>query len=174
MQTQKIRAVGLLSLVFILLVLAFWWGELGAAFDILLAIPASFIAGVAVALLMKFVPSYFACSKVNRWWQYSLIALMLGAIFFASFKWGYTQYNQALNGCQAEAEQVRSALQTYHQQHQAYPSSLNSLKMPTPCSRHMHPSLLFYQQTNSGYELTYSDWMTLHRATETSDFEVHK
>jgi hypothetical protein len=174
MQTQKIKAIGLLSLVFILLVLAFWWGELGAAFDILLAIPASIVAGVAVVLLMKFVPQYFACPRLKRWWQYSLLALGLVAIFFASFKWGYTQYYTALNGCQAEGEQVRSALQRYHEQHQAYPASLKALNIATPCRRYLHPSLLFYRLTSSGYELTYSDWMMLYRATEASGFDAHK
>lgn len=174
MQTRKIKTVKVLSLVVVLGLGAFWWGELGAAFDIVLAIPASVVAGIAVALLMKWLPSQFGLNVIHRWWQYSLLALGLAAVLFASFKGGYTHYYQALNGCDTQGEQVRTALQQYHQQHQAYPPTLETLNIPTPCNRLMHPGLLFYRPTNTGYELTYSDWMTLHRATEASDFDVHK
>lgn len=174
MQTRKIKAVKLLSLGIALGLGAFWWGELGAAFDIVLAIPASVVAGIAVALLMKWLPSQFGLNVIHRWWQYSLLALGLAAVLFASFKGGYTHYYQALNGCDTQGEQVRTALQQYHQQHQAYPPTLETLNIPTPCNRLMHPGLLFYRPTNTGYELTYSDWLVLYRATEAGGFDAHK
>jgi hypothetical protein len=174
MQTRKIEAIKLLSLVVALALGAYWWGELGAAFDILLAIPASVVAGIGVVLLMKYLPSQLGLRIVNRWWQYSLLALGLAAVLFASFQWGYNHHNAALNACNDEGEQVRTALEQYHQQHQAYPANLDALNISTPCNRLMHPGLLHYQRTETGYALRYNDWLTHYSATESNGFDAHK
>lgn len=174
MQTNKIKLARLLSLVVILWLLAFWWGELGAAFDILLAIPVSVVVAVSIVVLMMWQSRFIGLTYIQRWWHFTGFAVALSGVLFSGFYLGYSQYYRALNGCQAEGEQVRLALQIYYQQHNAYPTSLKNLPLPTLCSRIMHPSLLHYVLTETGYALSYSDWIMHYRATEAGGFDAHK
>jgi hypothetical protein len=174
MKVEQSKHTWLLTLIALLLLSTFWWGERGAAFDAVLVIPVSILISTAMVLLVNFVPNVFGHPCVHRWWHHVLLIVGISGAAIFSFMLGYGNYQSALYGCAVDGKRIQLKLERFHRNHQIYPPSLQVLNTKTPCSRYMHPSLLSYRLTDKGYELSYRDWMMLHRASESSGFEAHK
>ena len=63
----------------------------------------------------------------------------------------------AFNECVADGERVREALDNFHREHRVYPASLSQLDMHLP-----------------GYDLSFSDWLVTHEASEDHGFTTRK
>ena len=88
---------------------------------------------------------------------------------------GRTIAISAFNDCVERGEIVRVALQQYQAQYDEFPENLRDLRLhDLPGRRWLRGTLLSYQRTLEGYELSFSDWLVTQRATETTRFVAEK
>jgi hypothetical protein len=81
----------------------------------------------------------------------------------------------AFNDCVNHAEEVRTALARFHDQHGRYPEDLSALSgIHVPGHRWLRPNLLQYEAVPPGYELGFSDWLVAFAASDQRGFEAHK
>lgn len=107
-----------------------------------------------------------------------LRALLAGGtalLFFCAFIAGAYFYTQSFNDCIDRGEEVRMLLKEYKKNHGQYPAHLAELQMRRlPGRLLLHPDLLHYFPNPHGYELEFSDWLVVHRATQSQRFEALK
>lgn len=160
---KKIKQIAAVFLIILFPVFAFWYGEAGKGLLQIAPYAVGAIGCYAIAA---------CCSK--KW----VVKIFAGGAFISvyvfSFYLGGVSFNNAYNNCADEAEAVRSRLHEYYTQHGAYPQSLNQLKMQIPCQRYTRGSILDYTITESGYNLSFRDWLVEHIATESETFMAHK
>lgn len=98
------------------------------------------------------------------------IYMLFLLIWFAGSK----EANLAFNDCVQHGETVRIELAKYQSRHGRYPESLDHLGMRLPGKLVFPPHLFRYERTSSGYQLSFSDFMIIHAATESEEFIGHK
>jgi hypothetical protein len=156
------RTVGIL-LTIILLLLLFWFGENGKGifqhWPYLIAIAGCFIV------------SYLG---FNRIIYRILTAPVFLVLFLLAFHLGSNSFYNAFNECLNKAEDVRIVLSNYKNKHGEYPEKLKDLNVKIPGLRIMRGSLLQYERTNSGYKISFEDWLIERSATEASPFTARK
>lgn len=141
----------------------FWLGEGGsppwAAAPVIIA----FVGAFAVAII---APGEFWVKSVGGIGAFALyaLALFLGWLSFAS----------AFGECVEKGEEVRTQLNEYHKNEGQFPHRLGQLKAFKSCGRVLRPTLLEYEKTNNGYTLSFRDWLTHHKATESEPFMTYK
>jgi hypothetical protein len=145
----------------------FWWGEAGLGLRVLTIV---LIFGVVVCSVIFYV--------FQRNWPKlmlnSLLATLLFVCWCGAFLLGNNSFGNAYNACVSDGESVRTALQSYHQAHQAYPASLSELNIKLPGERLLRPNLMKYRLTSAGYKLSFDDLMVEFTATQSQPFEAHK
>jgi len=127
-------------------------------------------------LLFSIIPAvFFTLFFAPTQW---LGKVILGCIFLLSYSYsfylGTKSYIRAYNECVAQGENLREQLTIYHQQNQQYPEHLNQINGFNACKRMMQPTILMYQKTTLGYQISFDDGHVLHRATESQPFEALK
>ncbi len=95
-------------------------------------------------------------------------------LFVATWFAGAHAFNHAFNECVHRGEDVRVLLTRHYQERGEYPIELDALEAPIPCGRITRPSVLVYEKTADGYELSFADWLVEHTATESEPFMAHK
>ncbi len=152
-----------LSAALLLCVFSFWLGEAanGLLSDYFLTTLA------ATAFIIAWL------SPTNTPFKLACGLLTCIAIVFCNNA-GSHVYAQAYNQCVSKGEEVRQLLAQHQQKHQAFPTSLQQLSNFNHCQRYLHPSILRYQKTGKGYNLSFDDGMVAHIATESSPFSAQK
>ena len=103
------------------------------------------------------------------------VAVVVPCVMAIGLYIGNQGATNAYNECVRDGELVREALSGYYKEHQFYPEDLDTLGMEKlPGRRVLHGSVLQYETTNSGYDLSFSDWLVSHVATESSPFTAYK
>ena len=143
--------------------IAFWFGEAGKGIFQL--------KPYAVGLFGCFA-AIIICSKKKK------IKFLIGSAFIALYAFffylGDASFYKTYNNCMDDAEIIRSDLENYCKSNGAYPSSLEQLNVTIPCQRFTRGSLLEYNLTKAGYDMSFSDWLIEHTATESEKFMAHK
>jgi hypothetical protein len=96
------------------------------------------------------------------------------ALYAVAFYSGSLSFDRAFNECVARGEEVRVQLTEYRNRHNRYPEHLGQLEGFALCERITRPTILDYQKTRDGYELSFGDWLVEHKATESETFIAHK
>ncbi|PPD51248.1 MAG: hypothetical protein CTY12_08410 [Methylotenera sp.] len=127
-------------------------------------------------LLFSIIPAVFFTlfsAPTNLWGK-----VILGCVFVSSYSYsfylGTKSYMRAYNECVTQGEVIREQLTTFYQQNLQYPEHLSQINGFNACKRVMHPTILMYQTTALGYQISFDDGHLLHRATESQPFEAHK
>lgn len=150
------------ALPILMLIIAFWWGEGGGGIETLMS-------ACIAALLVSVIVFFTQLKLVFKVLAYlSLNVLLAGALMA-----GQASIGRAFNECVEHGDDVRAQLQSYHQAHLSYPSTL-SVFNKVPCNRILRPSILDYQLTKQGYQLYFGDSLVSFIATESRPFEAHK
>ncbi len=98
-----------------------------------------------------------------------------GLVLFGGWIFGRNSAGAAFNDCVANGKSVRAALADYQVKNGTFPLHLDRLELAgLPGDRLLRASLLIYRRTPEGYELSFSDWLVTHRATETDAFTAWK
>ena len=109
---------------------------------------------------------------------------LIGALSFASITVlcgaggcyvGRTNATAAFNDCVERGETVRDSLAQFLARHGEFPDDLHRLALrDLPGRRWLRGTLLAYRRTSGGYEMSFSDWLVTHQATETHAFAARK
>mgnify|MGYP001198087781 CR=1 FL=1 len=106
------------------------------------------------------------------------VKLILGCVFLLSYGYsaalGTKSYVRAYNECVATGEKIREQLATFYHKNQQYPEHLSQMSGFDACERVMHPTILTYEKTALGYEISFDDGVVMHQATASQPFEAHK
>lgn len=97
------------------------------------------------------------------------ILLMFGMFFL-----GFQVHSRAFNSCFFEGEYVRYVLSDYKKKHREYPVTLEEIGVGGLCSRPLTGTILKYEKTEDGFELSFRDWLYEHVATEKGTFKGNK
>lgn len=146
-----------------LALVGYWLGEEGA-FLLRLPVIAFGIASFAIPLFLR----------VYGWPQRIIFALAALSIYGSAFYSGTLSFRFAYNECIEEGESVRAALASYASENKHYPRSLNLLAGTLPCQRIVRPNILTYTVNDSGYSLSFQDWLSGFAATESAQFAARK
>jgi hypothetical protein len=96
-------------------------------------------------------------------------------IFYSFFLYaGTISFQNAYNSCVHDAGKVRSALHQYKGRNGNFPKSLDQLEIELPGKRFTRKNLLSYSLTESGYKISFEDWLIVNIATESEEFLAHK
>ena len=87
---------------------------------------------------------------------------------------GDVSFYHAYNSCIERAENIRIALSEFQSKNGNYPSVLDELNMPLPCSRCLRGTILECESNGSHYTIGFKDWVVEHSATDTEPFLAHK
>jgi hypothetical protein len=151
------------------LILGIWRGEDLSADPLDWLSDAAF--GVAWFALWLFV----AWRKPGSRMKFAILAVFGPCVLAIGLYAGNQSARSAYNECVREGELVRKALSGFYKEHQFYPEDLDSLGMEkVPGGRVLRESVLWYVTSKSGYDLSFSDWLVSHEATESSPFKAHK
>jgi len=103
---------------------------------------------------------------------------MLGVsltIFYSFFLYaGTISFQKAFNSCVQDGEKVRAALHHYKSENGTFPMSLDQLGVELPGKRFTRKNLLYYSLSEDGYNISFKDWLIVHRATESEKFLAYK
>ena len=161
--TKKQRVIATISIFMCLLPFAFWFGEAGKSiFQI-----NPYLTGIIGCLLVSIISAQK--KKLKLFNGISFIGLF--ALFFYL---GNVSFYKTYNNCIDDAEIIRGDLKSYFQKNGSYPDSLDQLNSSIPCQRVTRGSLLEYTLTESGYNLSFRDWLVEYSATESEEFLSHK
>lgn len=157
----KIVATVILSLSFT--AIAFWLGEAGKGIFQIAPYAIGSLGCVVIAM---------TCTKKKK--IKILTTIAFATLYACSFYLGDVSFYRTFNNCIIDAETIRHNLQNYYKSKESYPSTLEQLKITIPCQRVIRGSLLEYRLTESGYNLSFRDWLTEHVATESETFMAQK
>lgn len=101
-------------------------------------------------------------------------ALCVLAAFAGGWVYGGRSHSAAFNECVDHGERVRDYLADYKRHSGDFPESLAQLGRGLPCQLVLPPQLLRYERTDTGYTLTFRDWLVSHIATESQPFTAIK
>jgi len=122
-----------------------------------------------------------ACMVAAAWplWSASrtvsaLTGLGAAVAFCVPWLTGVHEARYAFNDCVQNGEQARRALASFRSSNGRFPASLAELEVHVPGELVFPPHTLRYNQTATGYVLSFSDRLVTHEATEAHAFEAHK
>ena len=144
-------------------VISVWLGESRDAIweDLIWSGTVAIIAAVLSILMIK------------KKWVKIICAILTFVISALGLYLGEYSASRAFNDCAKNAENLRVALDVYHDNYGRYPKTISEL--PTlPCRRFIRGSLLDYNLTEKGYSLEFSDWLITFSASESDPFIAHK
>ena len=102
-------------------------------------------------------------------------ALLTTCFCVAGIYVGTHSFAHAFNECVQRGEELRAALAQYRARAAQYPQSLDALpRSSTRCERLLRGTILRYEPTQTGYRLSFSDWLVSHEATEAEPFMARK
>lgn len=158
------KLIAILLLILLSLGCGIWMGE-----DIhnllgLTAIPLAAAAFLLIASILIHGPLR----------QRLLLPVILLAALIAGHQIGNHRAYAAFSACYESGEAIRQALADHKARTGSYPDQLSQLPGPLPGGRILRPSLLEYQRTATGYQISFRDWLVSHSATEAQPFTPHK
>lgn len=127
-----------------------------------------------VIAISTFVGPAMAFAVAKRYLVRVIFSVLSIIIFIGFFGIGERSFYLAYNSCIEKGEQVRVALNKYQKSNLEYPDNLNLLEIDIPCSRILSGTLMQYEKTESGYILSFSDWLVIHRANQDETFNAIK
>ena len=159
------RWVGTIALAIAAMGTGIWLGE-----DLTAALPTEvFFLALAGSLLGYLVTPYR--SLMGALGTAGIIALCAAGGFFT----GRTIATAAFNDCVARGEAVRVSLARFEARTGRFPHGLDRLsRRDIPGQRWLRGTVLAYRPTSQGYELSCSDWLVTHQATESTAFAAQK
>lgn len=143
--------------------IGYWLGEGALPLWDEVVVAGGLLSGLTVAVVIPGKPGFKMSAGMASMGLYTL-ALYLGAL----------SYDRAYNECIERGEEVRHQLSKYHSKHNQYPEQLKQLENFGYCERLVMPTILKYERTEQGYELSFGDWLVEHTATESEAFMAHK
>jgi len=163
MNTHGSRAIAAVTLALLLPGVGFWLGEAGGPPWAPVPIAVGIVGSVVVAFS---IPGNSVLKSLAG------AAVLLG--YALTFVAGLWSFGHAFAQCLKQGENVRSALHEYRQRNGSYPDALAQLEGDVLCNRRSRPSILVYKKTETGYELSFGDWLIEHVASDTAAFMAHK
>lgn len=128
--------------------------------------------GLIAALSFGAVGAYVAEAP---WSRRVGVALLTTCSCMAGIYIGTQSFAHAFNECVQRGEELRTSLAQYHARTAQYPQSLDALpRSSARCERWLRGSIIQYEPTQAGYQLSFSDWLVSHEATEAEPFMAHK
>ena len=165
MVEKQMRWGGTIALVVAAIGVAIWLGE-----DLSSVIP----TGAFVLVLGGGLLGYLVAPHPSLAGRLSVASIIILCVAVGWFT-GRTIATSAFNDCVARGETVRVSLAQFRTKHGGFPKGLDRLALrDLPGQRWLRGTLLAYQLTLGGYELSFSDWLVTHRATGTDAFLAGK
>ena len=124
------------------------------------------IGSVAIVLGVALVP-------VSQSRRFIAVAVSM-ALLASGLYIGARSASIALNECVASGETVRIHLAAFYQTHGVYPDRLDQIPQTIPGRRFLRGSLLRYQKTAEGYDISFGDWLVSHHGSAAQPFLAHK
>ena len=152
-----------LCLAVVVVVFGCWLGEGGSPAWAVVPIVGAFVAVLAVGVV--------APGKV---WVKAVSGVSAFALYAAALFLGGLSFTQAFGECVEKGEEVRSLLHQYQKKEGRFPERLTQLEAFRLCGRILRPTVLDYEKTESGYVLSFKDWLVEYKATESEPFMAHK
>ena len=118
-----------------------------------------------------FIISLFIAMRV--WPQVVLIVVVLGMSDIGLLI-GLNFHSKAFNECVLHGDDVRVLLESYKVRNGHYPTELQEIGATLPCKLFLRGNLLKYSKTASGYEMSFSDYLVTHQATDSQPFMAIK
>ncbi len=84
-------------------------------------------------------------------------AALAAVLFAVGYSVGLREQEQAVTEVSTRAEEVRRALEVYHDTWSEYPDELADLDLAVPGKRILRGGLLEYERTFTGYRMTFED-----------------
>ena len=166
MTAKQLKWGGTVGLVIAVTGVAIWFGE-----DSSSAVPTT---GVFVLMLGGGLLGYLIGPHPSLLGHFCIVSIIVLGIAGGWYT-GRTIVSRAFNDCVARGETVRVSLEQFRTKHGEFPKDLDRLaRRDLPGQRWLRGSILAYRRTPGGYELSFSDWLVTHRATETDAFSAQK
>jgi hypothetical protein len=162
MQMKKGILSGVVS--FVALASGFWFGGDSEAIIS--------VTGVGVLIFLCIAALVSSSARLL-----SRVTLVVVTFFLFGFGWylGRAEMSSAFNQCVEDGESVRQALSSFSKVNGHFPESLRELQLSkVPGKRILHSGLLSYARRDTGYLLTFSDWLVTHSANESEGFVARK
>jgi hypothetical protein len=165
MTVKQLKWVGTAGLVVAVTGIAMWFGE-----DPSSVVPAGVFALLFAGGMLGYLTAPHP-TLPSRLFVVGTVVLGIAGGWYT----GRTVVNRAFNDCVQRGESVRVSLSRFHLKHGEFPTSLDQLaRGDLPGRRWLRGSILVYRPTPDGYELSFSDWLVTHRATERAPFAAQK
>jgi len=84
-------------------------------------------------------------------------AVLAGVLFAVGYSVGLREQERAVTEVSNRAEELRRALEVYHDTWSEYPDELSDLDVAVPGKRILRGDLLDYERTLTGYRMTFED-----------------
>jgi hypothetical protein len=163
MNPMKKHLAAVLVLVFSL-ILGIWCGE-----DLKTFLGISVSAAIAAGVLLL-----LGLALYRKVMQKFLMTIAVITLLVAGYFFGMQQAQAAFNDGVVSGELMRVVLLDYRSRHGVFPEELDELDDSPVRKRLLRGSVMDYRRTESGYELSFGDWMISHHATESLPFHATK
>ena len=164
-----VRTLTLIAVSIVISVVAMWFAESSVAPVILLSVVSGraswWLVMLAVVLLVS-----CAALGVLLLRPYGWPARFGGALAILVAVWigliaGDRSQMRAYNECVEDARLLQASIESFRQRNGQYPNSL--LEVGTvPCRRVLRGTIVSYERTASGYNVSFGDWLVQWRGSE--------